>query len=88
MLGFLFKKRPKPIGAISTVNKNDFCGQKPNCVPEGWFVYELAQSPDFCLWYCTLGKLVQTDKDKQRIVQSDECDTMEEALLKASRQII
>jgi hypothetical protein len=88
MFGFLFKKRHKQIGAINPVNKNDFCGQKPNCVPEGWFVYELAQSPEFCLWYCTLCKLVQTDKDKQRIVQSNECDTMEEALLKASRQII
>jgi hypothetical protein len=57
-------------------------------VPEGWFVYELAQDPKFCLWYCTLAKLVSNDKDKQRTVQSDECDTMEEALLKAAGKII
>lgn len=79
-------RNPKKDSSIDVGNMDDFCGTKFLIVPKGWIVWNLGQDPAFALWRCELLKLTTND-EKSQFVSSEECDTPQEAILKAAEKI-
>lgn len=86
---FHSEKTVSELTPFTIVNKDDFCGNKFNIIPEKWMLFSLGQSPGFAEWHCVLLKLTdETDENGRSLtVKSEDCDNPLDAIQQAIKKI-